>query len=179
MIRAVDTYLAARRAAGFELKTECYLLFSFARFAAARGEMHVHTLTAIDWASRTVSVAQRDARLKAVCRFARYMSAEDRRHELPPSRHFGYRKTRPLPHIYPPEAILRLMDAALKLGPPNSLHPQSLATLIRATCRDGSPDIGGISSAVLGCDTQWAADSQNQIPKNSFGTSTPYGRGTL
>jgi hypothetical protein len=71
MIRAVDTYLAARRAAGFELKTECYLLFSFARFAAARGEMHVHTLTAIDWASRTVSVAQRDARLKAVCRFAR------------------------------------------------------------------------------------------------------------
>ncbi len=130
MIKAVENYLAARRAAGFELKTECYLLFSFARFAAARGEMHVQTLTALDWASRTVSVAQRDARLKAVCRFARYMSAEDRRHELPPSRHFGYRKTRPLPHIYPREAILRLMDAALKLGPQDSLHPQSLATLI-------------------------------------------------
>jgi len=64
MIRAVKNYLAARHAAGFELKTECYLLFSFARFAAARGEMHIRTSTAIDWASRTVSVAQRDARLK-------------------------------------------------------------------------------------------------------------------
>jgi len=85
MIRAVENYLAARHAAGFELKTECYLLFSFARFAAARGEMHIRTSTAIDWASRTVSVAQRDARLKAVCRFARYMCAEDSRHELPPS----------------------------------------------------------------------------------------------
>ena len=130
MIRAVENYLAARHAAGFELKTECYLLFSFARFAAARGEMHIRTSTAIDWASRTVSVAQRDARLKAVCRFARYMCAEDSRHELPPSRHFGYRKTRPLPHIYSREEVLRLMDTALKFGPQDSLHPQSLATLI-------------------------------------------------
>src|SRR5260221_4186571 len=101
MIKAVEIYLAARRAAGFELKTECYLLFSFARFAAARGEMHVQTLTALDWASRTVSVAQRDARLKAVCRFARYMSAEDRRHTLPPSRCFVNRRTWPLHPIYP------------------------------------------------------------------------------
>jgi len=73
MIRAVANYLAARRAAGFELNSQCYLLQSFARFAAARGETHIRTATAIDWASRTVSVAQRDARLKAVCRFARYM----------------------------------------------------------------------------------------------------------
>ena len=122
MIRAVETYLAARRAAGFELKTECYLLFSFARFAAARGEMHIRTSTAIDWASRTVSVAQRDSRLKAVCRFARYMCAEDSRHELPPSRHFGYRKTRPLPHIYSREEVLRLMDTALKFGPQATSH---------------------------------------------------------
>jgi integrase/recombinase XerD len=130
MIRAVENYLAARHAAGFELKGAYYLLHSFARFAAARGETHVRTTTAIDWASRTVSVAQRDARLKAVCRFARYMSAEDSRHELPPSRHFGYRKTRPLPHIYSREQILRLIDAALKLGPRDSLCRQTYPTLI-------------------------------------------------
>jgi integrase len=58
------------------------------------------------------------------------MCAEDSRHELPPSRHFGYRKTRPLPHIYSREEVLRLMDTALKFGPQDSLHPQSLATLI-------------------------------------------------
>lgn len=130
MIRAVEDYLAARNAAGFELKGQCYLLRSFARFAAARGEAHVRTTTAIDWASRTVSVAQRDARLKAVCRFARYMRAEDSRHELPPSRHFGYRKTRPLPHIYSREEIHRLMTAALKLEPHHSWLAQTFVTLL-------------------------------------------------
>ena len=130
MIRAVENYLAARHAAGFELKNQSYLVRSFARFAAARGEKHIHTATAIDWASRTVSVAQRDARLKAVCRFSRYLRAEDRRHELPPSRHFGYRKTRPLPHIYSREEIHRLMDAALKLEPPHSLPAQTFVTLL-------------------------------------------------
>ncbi len=130
MIRTVKNYLAARLAAGFELKSQCYLLHSFARFAAARGETHVRTTTAIDWASRTVSVAQRDARLKAVCRFARYMRAEDSRHELPPSRHFGYRKTRPLPHIYSREEIHRLMKAALKLEPQHSSPAQTFVTLI-------------------------------------------------
>jgi integrase len=129
MIRAVENYLAARHAAGFELKSAYYLLHSFARFAAARGETHVCTTTAIDWASRTVSVAQRDARLKAVCRFARYLGAEDSRHELPPSRHFGYRKTRPS-HIYSREEIHRLMDAALKLEPPHSSSAQTFVTLI-------------------------------------------------
>lgn len=130
MIRAVENYLATRHAAGFELKSQCYLLRSFARFAAARREKHIRTATAIDWASRTVSVAQRDARLKAVCRFARYLSAEDRRHELPPSRHFGYRKTRPLPHIYSRQEIHRLMDAALKLEPPHSSPAKTFVTLI-------------------------------------------------
>lgn len=130
MIRAVENYLAARHAAGFELKNQSYLVRSFARFAAARGEKHIHTATAIDWASRTVSMAQRDARLKAVCRFSRYLRAEDRRHELPPSRHFGYRKTRPLPHIYSPEEIHRLMDAALKLEPLHSLPAQTFVTLL-------------------------------------------------
>lgn len=130
MIRAVANYLAARRAAGFELKSQCYLLQSFARFAAARGEAHIRTATAIDWASRTVSVAQRDARLKAVCRFARYIRVEDSRHELPPSGHFGYRRTRPLPHIYSREEIHRLMNAALRLEQQHSSSAQTYVTLI-------------------------------------------------
>jgi integrase/recombinase XerD len=130
MIRAVKNYLAARHAAGFELKSAYYLLHSFARFAAARRETHIRTATAIDWASRTVSVAQRDARLKAVCLFARYMRAEDGRHETPPARHFGYHKRRPVPYIYSREEINRLMDAAMQLGPRDSLQPQTFVTLI-------------------------------------------------
>ena len=67
MLRAIETYLALRRATGFAVLNAEYLLKSFAAFATERGQAHVHTQTAIDWAAGGPSVAQRDARLKAVC----------------------------------------------------------------------------------------------------------------
>jgi integrase len=130
MIEAVESYLAVRHAAGFDLANADYLLRSFARFAAERNETNVRATTAIDWASQSSSLAQRDERLKTVCRFARYMRAEDNRHEVPPADHFGYRKTRRVPHIYSNAEINRLIDAALRLGPPGALQPQTYATLI-------------------------------------------------
>ena len=128
MIVAVESYLAARHAAGFDLANADYLLRSFARFAAERNETIVRATTAIEWASQSSSLAQRDERLKTVCRFARYIRAEDSRHEVPPADHFGYRKTRRVPHIYSSAEINRLIDAALRL--PGVLQPQTYATLI-------------------------------------------------
>jgi integrase/recombinase XerD len=130
MIQTVETYLAMRRAAGFELLNAGYLLRSFARFADARCETNVCIATALEWASQTGTVAQRDERLKTICRFVRYMRAEDDRHELPPSNHFGYRKTRRMPHIYSNTEVRLLMAAALHLKPADSLRPHSYATLI-------------------------------------------------
>jgi integrase len=130
MIRAVETYLAMRRAVGFELLNAGYLLRSFARFAADRRETNVCIATAIEWASETATVAQRDERLKTICRFVRYIRAEDDRHELPPSGHFGYRKTRRVPHIYSNAEVRLLMDTALQLEPADSLRPHSYATLV-------------------------------------------------
>jgi integrase len=130
MISAVERYLTVRRAAGFELTNTDYLLRSFAGWAAERGETHIRTATAIAWASQSVSVAQRDARLKTISRFARYLRPEDNRHELPPANHFGYRKSRRVPHIYSAVEIRHLLGAALQLGPPSSLQPQAYATLI-------------------------------------------------
>ena len=130
MIQAVETYLATRRSLGFELLNADYLLRSFARFVAARRETHVRTASAIEWSSLSGTVAQRDERLKTICRFVRYMRAEDDRHELPPSDHFGYRKTRRVPHIYSNAEICLLMDSALQLKPADSLRPHSYATLI-------------------------------------------------
>ncbi|WP_207004478.1 tyrosine-type recombinase/integrase [Trinickia mobilis] len=130
MMPAVESYLAARRAAGFKLSNAEYLLRSFARFAVNRGEMHVRAQTAIDWAAEAASVAQRDARLRTVCRFARYLSIEDQNHELPPVRYFACRKTRRTPYIYTRTDIERLIDAALKLGPSNALQPHTYAALI-------------------------------------------------
>ena len=58
MISMVKRYLAVRRTAGFELTNTEYLLRSFARWAAKRGETHIRTESAIAWASQTISVAQ-------------------------------------------------------------------------------------------------------------------------
>jgi integrase len=130
MMPAVESYLAARRAAGFKLSNVEYLLRSFARFAINRGETHVRAQTAIDWATEAASVAQRDARLKTVCRFARYLSIEDQDHELPPERYVGYRKTRRPPYIHTQNDIERLIDAAVILGPAGALRPHTYAALI-------------------------------------------------
>ena len=130
MISIIERYLAVRRATGFELMNTEYLLRSFACWAGRRGERYVRTESAIAWANQTVSVAQRDARLKTICHFARYLRAEDNRHELPPANHFGYCKRRRVPHIYSAAEIRRLLDAALQLGPPDSLQPHTYTTLI-------------------------------------------------
>jgi integrase/recombinase XerD len=130
MLKAVETYLTLRRATGFAMQNAECLLKSFAAFAAERGQPHVHTETAIDWAALGPSLAQRDARLKAVCRFARYVRVDDAGHELPPANHFGARKTRRPPHIYSAEETDRLIEAALRLRPKGGLRSLTFATLI-------------------------------------------------
>jgi integrase len=130
MRQAIEAYLAVRRTSGFELKKDDYLLHSYARFAAERGESRVCAATAVAWAARSTSVVQRDVRLKTVCRFARFVRLEDERHELPPAGYFACQKTRRLPYLYSDAELERLIEAALQLGPPGALRPDTYATLI-------------------------------------------------
>ena len=115
MIAAVESYLAVRRAAGFTLSNTEYLLRSFADFAAERKQTRIRTATAIDWASQAGAVAQRHTRYQTICRFAQHLRVEDSRHESPPANHFGYRKTRRVPHIYSCDEIDGLILAATRL----------------------------------------------------------------
>jgi integrase len=137
MMASVETYLAVRRAVGFTLSNTEYLLRSFADFATDRKETHVRTATAIDWASQAKSVAQRHTRHQTICRFAQYLRVEDLRHELPPANHFGYRKTRRVPHIYSRDEINGLVLAATKLCSPDSLLPKTYAALISLLAATG------------------------------------------
>ena len=130
MLNAIETYLTLRRAGGFAMSNAEYLLKSFATFAAENGQTHVQAQRAIDWAALGPTVAQRDARLRAVCRFVRHIQVEDARHELPPANHFGARKRRRPPHIYSADEIDRLVKAALRLQPKDGLRPLTHATLI-------------------------------------------------
>jgi len=126
----IEAYLDLRRATGFAMSNAEYLLKSFAAFAAERGQTHVHAQTAIDWAALGPSVAQRDARLKAVCRFVCHVQIEDGRHELPPANHFGTHKRRRPPHIYSDAEFNCLIEAALRLGPKGGLRSLTYASLI-------------------------------------------------
>ena len=137
MLKTIETYLALRRATGFAMSNAEYLLKSFAGFAAERGQAYVQTQTAIDWAALGPSIAQRDARLKAICRFARHIRVEDVRHELPPGNHFGARKRRRPPYIYSGTEITRLIEAAGRLRPQGWLRPLTYATLIALLAATG------------------------------------------
>jgi len=130
MRQVIEAYLAVRRTSGFKLKNDDYLLHSYARFAAERGELRVRMATAVAWAARSTSAAQRDVRLKCVCRFARFVRLEDEGHELPPAGHFACHKPRRLPYLYTDAELERLIEAALQLGPPGALRPDTYATLI-------------------------------------------------
>jgi integrase len=137
MTKAIDAYLAMRRATGFTLSTQEYLLRSFARFAADRREAHIRFSTVIDWASEAASVAQRHARYQTVCRFATYVRLEDDQHDCPPANYFGYRLTRRVPHIYSAVEIDLLIRAAGQLVPTDSLRPFSYAALISLLAATG------------------------------------------
>ena len=94
LIDIVNTYLSLRRTAGFKLKgTEKYL-WSYAIFAAERGDQYIVNKTAIDWAAVSHSEGQRANRLNFLIRFARFTHAEDKRHEIPSKNVFCSRKQR-------------------------------------------------------------------------------------
>jgi integrase/recombinase XerD len=137
MMAAVDSYLAVRRATGFTLSNTEYLLRSFAEFAADRRQTHIRTATAVEWAGKAASVAQRHTRYQTVCRFAQYLRVEDSRHQSPPANYFGYRKTRRVPHIYSRDEINGLIVAATKLPSSDSLLPKTYAALISLLAATG------------------------------------------
>lgn len=109
---AVTTYLAVRRAAGFALRNPGFQLKSFAAFAEARGHGIVRAAVAIEWAGFAHSLLQRARRLGTVIRFARYLHAEDPRHEVPPAIFGTEQARRPTPYILTAAEIQRLITAA-------------------------------------------------------------------
>ena len=85
----VDTYLAIRRNLGFRLRDTEMILREFAAFAAAKQDTHVCTQTVLEWIRTANGSPLRSCvRLRTVVRFARYLHAEDSRHEVPPENAF-------------------------------------------------------------------------------------------
>lgn len=131
LISAADSYLTARRAAGFQLREVGRILQDFASFAADQGDTHVCTRTVFDWIrARNASRLRNCVRLRTVVRFAHYAHAEDKRHEIPPEKAFGRcsPQRRP-PFLFSPDHVQDLVRAARALGPSGSLQPHTYSTL--------------------------------------------------
>lgn len=128
---AVDSYLAARRAVGFQLRDTEDILRDFVAFASGNGDPHVCSRTVLDWIrSRSGSPLRKCVRLRTVALLARYLHAEDERHEIPPQDAFGrHRAQRRPPFLFTPEDVAALICAARRLGPDRSLQPHVYGTL--------------------------------------------------
>jgi len=126
----VDRYLSLRQALGFKLSKAARHLHAFAGFAAARGDTHIVASTAVDWAAEAPSPNARHNRLRDVVHLARFLHAEDRVHEVPPSALFPAPKVRPLPYIYTSGELAQIIEAAGRLRQTYPLRREVYATLL-------------------------------------------------
>jgi integrase/recombinase XerD len=116
LIHAVKSYLSVRQATGFHLKKVGRHLNSFAAYSDAKGYSYVNCQIAIEWARQASSVEQRARRLGDVIRLARYLRAEDGRHEIPTAVFGRERHPRRPPYILSDEQIGRLVQVAAQSG---------------------------------------------------------------
>jgi len=142
LMKAVESYLAVRRAAGYKLESAGRMLRQFARFAMDKGECIIRSETAIEWAGTGPSPRRRADRLQVVIHLARYLRAEDPRHEIPPDSVFVYKRQRPVPFIYKQADVVRLVDEAThlepaRLEPADSSLPVTLNTLLSLLASTG------------------------------------------
>jgi len=129
LIDSVNKYLAVRRRLGFKLKSVERYLLSYAAFATAVGDTHIVSRTAINWASRASSEDSRARSLDILIRFARFVRAEDDRHEIPADKVFCGRWHRRTSYIFSDREIVQILHHADCLSPPDSLRPHTYRTL--------------------------------------------------
>lgn len=130
--KAVEDYLAMRRALGFKLRLPAGMLRAFASFLERERASHITTALAVRWATQPVGVqpAQWANRLGVVRRFAQFLSASDPRTEVPPLGLLPYRYQRRPPYIYQDAEIGQLLRAAGRIDSATGLRPASYSTLI-------------------------------------------------
>lgn len=167
MINAIERYLDLRRSVGFQLRVQGGLLLGFARFAAAIGEAHVTSATAINWAAMAPTPHQRASRLDTVRIFARHAHAEDQRHEIPPDGVFPRRRPPFLPFIFTPDQFNQVLVAATQLTPHRLIASVDLLLYLFSACGDGPADRGGARIAHRRHHARWTRGPRDEVPQES------------
>jgi integrase/recombinase XerD len=119
LLRSAQEYLALRRALGFKLYRETWLLPDFVGFLTAHGSAFITTDLAVQWALQPAGTSAQwcAKRLAAIRCFARHQRAFDPRTEIPPLDLIPYRANRRHPYLYTQAEIAALMREARALRP--------------------------------------------------------------
>lgn len=128
---AVKEYLQLRRNLGFQLRVPGRLLHSFAAFAEREKATHLTADLALRWAQQPADARPTTwaVRLQTVRRFAVWLSASDRRTEVPPAGLLPYRYERKRPYLYSDAEIANLVRTAGQLPSPAGLKGRTFATI--------------------------------------------------
>ena len=128
--QAAEEYLQIRRALGFKLVLQGWLLLRFIDYLENIDADCLTTELAVAWARAPADAdpAWWGQRLSVVRGFARYLNAIDETCEVPPADVLPAHFRRAVPYLYSEEEINRLMSAAGVLLPP--LRAETYTTLI-------------------------------------------------
>lgn len=125
-----DDYLRMRRALGYKLEVQGWLLQEFITHLEQAGARTVTIEHALAWATSptTASRPYWAQRLSVVRQFARYLKTIDPTCEIPHASLLPFHPRRAVPHLYRPDEITALMAAASTL--PMPLQAATYQTLI-------------------------------------------------
>ena len=128
---ALEAYLTLRRGLGSELLRPGAYLHRFVDLLDREGTAVVTAELALRWAMAPpdATPATWAERLAHVRRFAAWLSATDRRTEVPSRELLPDRYRRRPPHIYSDEEVMRIVRAAARLASPLGLRARTYATL--------------------------------------------------
>jgi integrase/recombinase XerD len=112
-----EDYLRMRRALGYKLEGQGWMLRGFVDYLKQVGASTVTIEHAVAWATQPVDAdpSYWSDRLSVARQFARYLQTIDPACEVPPARLLPCRRRRASPSLYTPEQIGALMDAAGQL----------------------------------------------------------------
>ncbi len=129
---SLKQYLATRRAAGFALRNTATALNRFVAFAEQQGVEFVTTQLALQWAQQSADAqaAWQAQQLDMVRLFAKFLSAQDPRTEIPPTGLLPRGDQRRQPYLYSDEELHRLVQAARELPSPTGLRAWTYATYL-------------------------------------------------
>jgi integrase len=128
---ASEQYLQLRRELGYKLREPAGLLRSFVVFAEREGANHVTTDLALRWAQQPPGSQPTTwaGRLGVVRRFAVWLSASNRRTEVPPVGLLPCRYRRKRPYIYSDAEIENLVRTAGQLPSAAGLKGRTFSTI--------------------------------------------------